>query len=301
MIYHIAALYRFITIAEPAALQALLREELAALHICGTLLIAPEGINGTLAGDAIAIATMLDILVGHTGLRKESVKFSTATLRPFTKLKIRLKREIITFNQPQVDAATQAGTYVTPEAWNALLAAPDITIIDTRNSYETALGSFAGALDPKIENFTDFADFVRNQLDPATHRKIAMFCTGGIRCEKASAFMRQEGFAEVYHLEGGILKYLETVPEPESQWQGDCYVFDKRVAVGHGLQPSPYEMCFCCGDPVTRQAKTSPDYELGVSCPACCSRTSMHDKARFRTRQQQLQTTALSSFRADNA
>jgi UPF0176 protein len=289
MSYHVAAFYRFVQILDPAALQTQLRAALAPWpSLCGSLLIAPEGINGTLAGQDDAIDRLLDILAESTGLSRADVKFSTAPSKPFSKLKLRLKREIITFKQPQADPTRLAGTYVTPQDWNALLADPDVTVLDTRNLYETAIGSFKGAQNPNIECFTEFADYVRTQLDPAREKKIAMFCTGGIRCEKASAFMRAEGFADVYHLQGGILKYLEEVPPAESQWQGACYVFDKRVAVGHGLSTGDYHMCFCCGYPLTATDTTHAHYEAGVSCAWCYAQSSAADKARFRTRQHQM-------------
>lgn len=287
--YNVAAFYRFTPIADPAALRLRLRQAFAPLiSLCGTLLIAPEGVNGTLAGQGNAINDMLDILAQETGLPRSDVKFSTAPEKPFNKLKLRLKREIITFNQPQADPARLAGTYVPPEEWNRLIVDPEVTLLDTRNHYETALGIFTGAQDPKIEHFTDFAHYVRTQLDPAKHKKIAMYCTGGIRCEKASAFMRAEGFAEVYHLQGGILKYLEEIPASESRWQGDCYVFDKRVAVGHGLTTGRYDMCFCCGYPLSAEDKTHAHYEAGVSCAWCYNQSSAADKERFRTRHRQM-------------
>ncbi len=288
MQYKVAALYQFTPIADCAALRDRLRDAFAPLDLCGTLLLAPEGINGTLAGSASAIGGMLAVLAAETGLPLAEVKFSTATEKPFNKLKLRLKREIITFNQPQADPNMRVGTYVRPQNWNALIDDPDVTVLDTRNLYETAIGTFKNALDPQIAQFTDFADYVRTHLDPAKHKKIAMFCTGGIRCEKASAFMLAEGFAEVYHLKGGILKYLEDVPPEQSRWQGACYVFDKRVAVEHGLKTGAYSMCFCCGYPLTAADQQHDQYEAGVSCAYCFSQSSDADKARFRTRQRQM-------------
>ena len=193
-------------------------------------MIAPEGINGTLAGAESAIDAMLDLLHGQFGLPRAEVKFSEAAGKPFHRLKIRLKREIITFRRPDADPSVQVGTYVAPQDWNALLADPDVLVVDTRNRYETRLGTFTGAQDPGLAQFSEFADYVRDTLDPARHPKVALFCTGGIRCEKASAFLLREGFAEVYHLKGGILKYLEEVPAEDSRWQGECYVFDQRMA-----------------------------------------------------------------------
>jgi UPF0176 protein len=288
MLYTVAAFYQFTPLADPAACRDLFRQAFEPLGICGTLLVAPEGINGTLAGSTAGIDTMLSILFNHTGLPHDAVKFSTAPSRPFTRLKIRLKREIITFNQPDADPSRLPGTYVAPKDWNRLIDDPDVTVLDTRNLYETAIGTFANAHDPRIDSFTDFAAYVRSNLDPAKHKKIAMYCTGGIRCEKASAFMRAEGFDEVYHLQGGILKYLEDVPVTESRWHGDCYVFDKRMAVGHGLMTGQYTMCFCCGYPVSPEGLTHDLYEAGVSCASCHPKTTDGDKARFRERQRQM-------------
>ncbi len=294
MTYHIAALYQFTPVADPAALRDALRPEFVALGICGTLLIAPEGINGTLAGGSqAALSTMLDCITRHTGLLQNTVKFSAAAEKPFNKLKLKLKREIITFNQPQADPNILAGQYVAPQDWNALISQPDVTVLDTRNLYETAIGTFKGALDPQLDTFTAFADFVRQRLDPARHKKIAMFCTGGIRCEKASAFMRAEGFEAVYHLQGGILKYLEEIPAEQSLWQGDCYVFDKRVAVGQGLKTGHYSMCFCCGYPLTAADRQHRHFEAGVSCAYCHDQSTVEDKARFRTRQRQSDQAAM--------
>lgn len=231
MTYTIAALYRFVTLPDPATL----REEFCAAfneqELCGTLLIATEGVNGTLAGSGEVIERLLTMLVEKVGLDRNEVKFSFAEERPFGRLKFKVKDEILAFRRAVVDP-TQAGEYVEPREWNALISDPDVLLLDTRNGYETEVGTFAGAVDPGIETFSEFATYVKENLDPAKHRKVAMFCTGGIRCEKASAFMLQEGFGEVYHLRGGILKYLEEVPKEESTWQGECFVFDRRRSVG---------------------------------------------------------------------
>lgn len=288
MTYTVAALYRFVPLEDRVTLRARLKGEFLQLGLCGTLLLAPEGINGTLAGEAPAIDKMLEILGEVAGLSRDEVKFSEAPEKPFNRLKIRLKREIITFNQPQADPTKLAGEYVEPRDWNNLVQDPDVTVLDTRNVYETAIGKFKTAHDPQIEKFTDFVDYVRQNLDPARHKKIAMYCTGGIRCEKASAFMRAEGFEEVYHLKGGILKYLEEVPAEQSAWEGECYVFDRRVAVGQGLSTGRYAMCFCCGYPLSEKERSHPDYEEGVSCAYCHALSSEGDKKRFRDRQRQM-------------
>ena len=218
MAYVIAAFYRFTPVGDAAVVRSDLKQTLARLDLCGTLLLAPEGINGTLAGSEGAIDALLDILACQFGLPREDVKFSEAADKPFHRLKIRLKQEIITFRQPNADPSVQAGRYVAASDWNALIADPEVLLLDTRNAYETRLGSFSNALDPGIGQFSEFPEYVRQHLDPAQTPKVAMFCTGGIRCEKASAFLLQEGFAEVYHLKGGILKYLEEVPAESSRW-----------------------------------------------------------------------------------
>jgi UPF0176 protein len=288
MSYTVAAFYRFTPLADAAACHTAYQRALAPLDLCGTLLVAPEGINGTIAGRPGAVEAMLSILHAQTGLLRAAVKFSSAPDKPFNRLKIRLKREIITFNQPAADPSLLPGTYVAPKDWNRLLDDPAVTVLDTRNLYETAIGSFARARDPQIARFTDFAAYVRSTLDPARHKQIAMYCTGGIRCEKAASFMRAEGFQAVYHLQGGILRYLEEMPASESRWQGDCYVFDKRMAVGHGLTTGRYAMCFCCGYPLSASDLRGPLYEAGVSCGYCHGQTSPADKARFRERQRQM-------------
>jgi UPF0176 protein len=290
MVYTIAAFYRFTPLPDIPALREQLRAAFAPLNLCGTLLLAPEGINGTLAGSTASIDAMLELLQGHAGLPREDVKFSKAAEKPFNRLKIRLKKEIITFNQPAADPSVLAGTYVDADGWNALLDDPDVVVLDTRNTYETMIGTFANAQVPPIDNFTAFADYVRGELSPTRHKKIAMYCTGGIRCEKASAFMRSEGYGEVYHLKGGILKYLETVAPTDSKWNGECYVFDRRVSVGHGLTPGSHSMCFSCGFPLNDSDKVHPLYEDGVSCAHCHTATDAKDKTRYRMRQRQIAT-----------
>jgi len=230
--FTIAAFYRFVALPDPAALREQLRDIFITTDLCGTLLIAPEGINGTLAGSPQTIERLLDVLSAQTGLTRAEVKFAEAEDRPFGRLKFHLRKEVIPFRKASVDP-NRPGTYVEPRNWNALIADPEVLVLDTRNRYETELGTFTGAVDPGIETFSDFATWVREHLDPAKTPKVAMYCTGGIRCEKASAFMLQEGFAEVHHLRGGILKYLEETPAQESKWQGSCFVFDRRTSVDH--------------------------------------------------------------------
>ena len=235
----VAALYQFLPLPDFRALREPLRELCASLGIKGTLLLAPEGINGTVAGapesvDAL-IAKLRDGELFGDRLDNLELKFSSAQAEPFKRLKVRLKKEIVTIGDRAVDPTATAGTYVDAKDWNALIASPDLTVIDTRNAFEVALGTFRGALDPKLKRFGEFPDFAARALDPSKHKKIAMFCTGGIRCEKASAYLLAQGFAEVFHLKGGILKYLEEIPESESRWRGECFVFDERVALSHGL------------------------------------------------------------------
>jgi UPF0176 protein len=230
--YTVAAFYRFFALADPSALREDLRAAFVETDLLGTTLFAPEGINGTMAASAETIDRFLAFLAERTGLTRDEVKFSTSQTPPFRRLKFKRKREIITFRNTAVDP-TRPGQYVDPSEWNALIADPEVLLLDTRNTYETEIGTFAGAATPPLATFSDFATYVREHLDPAQHTKVAMFCTGGIRCEKASAYMLQQGFPQVFHLKGGILKYLEEVPVETSKWEGDCYIFDERVSVDH--------------------------------------------------------------------
>ena len=236
MNWKVAALYRFVPLADLPALQADIRDVCAANGVFGTLLLAPEGINGTIAAAPDALDTVISMLDRLCGVRAGELKYSSASEQPFKRLKVRLKKEIITMRAPEADPTKIVGEYVTAEDWNTLITDPEVVLLDTRNDYEVACGTFAGAVNPDIQTFTGFKNFVQDNLDPAKHRKIAMFCTGGIRCEKASSYMRAHGFENVYHLKGGILQYLETIPADQSQWQGTCFVFDDRMALGHGLE-----------------------------------------------------------------
>lgn len=288
MTYKVAALYRFVSVTDLDAHQAALKDIGDTYNICGTLLIAPEGINGTIGSDDGGVDVALAYLDKHFGVYQGEVKFSTAQEKPFQRYKVRIKKEIVTLRQPQADPSKIVGTYVAPEDWNNLIADPDVLLIDTRNDYETKIGIFEGAIDPDIKVFTEFVDYVRENLDPQKHKKIAMFCTGGIRCEKASSFMMAEGFEEVYHLKGGILKYLETIPADESKWKGDCFVFDRRVGIGHGLNESGHHICFACRIPLTEEDKAHPQFEMGVSCPHCFDKHSEAVRAGKRMRHQQM-------------
>lgn len=271
MNWTVAALYRFTPLADLPGLRARTLAACAKNGICGTLLLAPEGINGTIAGPEDGLLQTLDFLDAVFGIRQGELKLSAASDKPFHRLKVRLKKEIVTLRAPEADPARRTGTYVAPEDWNALIADPDTLVIDTRNAYETRIGMFRGAIDPQTDSFTDFKTFAAAKLDPARHRKIAMYCTGGIRCEKASSYLLAHGFDTVYHLKGGILKYLETVPAEDSLWDGRCFVFDRRVALGHGLEEGEEETCYGCREPLTAADRAAPLYEPGVSCPACAA------------------------------
>jgi UPF0176 protein len=285
----VVALYRFTAFPDPAALRGPLAEACCKLGVKGTLLLAPEGINGTIAGTDVAIDGALSAIRALPGCAELEHKESRAATMPFHRMKVRLKQEIVTMGEPQVDPVGQVGAYVAPEEWNALIADPEVVLIDTRNAYEVAVGTFEGAIDPKTDSFRDFPRWFRDHRDEllAGKRKVAMFCTGGIRCEKATALLRAEGVDEVYHLKGGILKYLETVPETDSSWNGECFVFDQRVAVGHGLAPGSHALCHACRMPASVADQASPLYEEGVSCPACYHQRSDEDRARYAERHRQ--------------
>lgn len=240
MAYDVVAFYRFVVLDNLETLQTQIKAFCAEHNLCGITLLAPEGVNGTMAGSAEGIKALIALYDDLFGISQGEVKYSTASIQPFKKARIRLKKEIITMKAPEANPNELVGTYVEPKDWNALLADPDVVLLDTRNHYETALGTFENAIDPKVQHFTQFPEFVQRKLDPAKNQKIAMFCTGGIRCEKASAYMLAHGYKEVYHLKGGILKYLEEVPAEQSKWQGACYVFDRRQALGHGLEEERY-------------------------------------------------------------
>lgn len=287
----VAALYRFARFDDCASMRAPL-EQLCIDHgVRGTLLLAPEGINGTIAGPSEAIDAVLGHIRALPDCANVDVKLSTASTMPFHRTKVRLKREIVTMGQPDIDPRASVGTYVSPQDWNALIADPDTIVIDTRNDYEVAAGTFERAIDPKTASFREFPDWFRQErarlLGEGKPPKVAMFCTGGIRCEKSTAFLKQEGIDEVYHLKGGILKYLETVPEEESLWRGECFVFDQRVTVGHGLVEGTHSLCFSCRRPVSVEDQRSPLYEVGVSCAACHGERTDEQRASARERHRQ--------------
>ncbi len=283
----VAALYRFARFDDPAALRAPLLATCEAYGIKGTLLLAREGINGTIAGSAEAIEVVLAHIRALPDCADIEVKYSTADAMPFHRMKVRLKREIVTMGQPDIDPL-DVGHYVAPADWNALIDSPDTVVIDTRNAYEVKVGSFAGAIDPDTSSFSEFPEWFRANRDALTDKKVAMFCTGGIRCEKATAFLKAEGMTDVFHLKGGILKYLEEVPPADSRWQGECFVFDERVAVGHGLTPGSHDLCRACRMPVNPEDRQSPLYEEGVSCPACHATRNEEQRAGYAERHRQV-------------
>ncbi|MCY4044928.1 MAG: rhodanese-related sulfurtransferase [Cellvibrionales bacterium] len=289
MKFVVAALYKFVTLEDYQAKREPLLETCRALNIKGTLLLAYEGINGTVAGSRESIDALLDYLKSDARLADLEHKESFFDEAPFYRIKVKCKKEIVTMGVDGIDPNKEKGQYVKPKDWNALVNDPEVIVIDTRNDYEVELGTFKGAVDPKTESFGEFPDYVKANMNPEKTPKVAMYCTGGIRCEKSTAFMLKQGFKEVYHLEGGILKYLEEVPEEESTWEGDCYVFDNRVAVNHKLEQGEYDLCHGCRYPISAAHKASPLYEEGVKCPRCHDKLTDSQLERFRERQKQVQ------------
>jgi UPF0176 protein len=285
----VAALYKFVALDDFHQLREPLLDRCIAAGTRGTLLLAHEGINGTIAGSREALDEVLAYLRSDPRLADLEHKESLDDHMPFYRMKVKVKKEIVTMGVPDIDPNQRVGTYVRPQDWNELINDPEVLLIDTRNDYECGIGTFRGALDPRTTTFREFPAYVRATLDPRRHKKVAMFCTGGIRCEKASAFMLKEGFEEVYHLQGGILKYLEEVPEQDSTWEGECFVFDNRVAVNHRLEKGQYDQCFGCRHPITEQDKLSDKYQQGVCCPHCFDTLSEEQKARFMERQKQVE------------
>jgi UPF0176 protein len=275
----VAALYKFVSLPDYKELQPLLIELGKKHNICGTLLLAKEGINGTVAGSREAIDALCAFFEKDSRFHDLEYKESTSSKQPFHRLKVRLKKEIVTLGIPEVDPTQKVGTYLNPKEWNALLQDPDVVLLDTRNDYEYRIGTFRGALNPNTKSFREFPTYVQQNLDPSKNKKIAMFCTGGIRCEKASSYMLLKGFEEVYHLKGGILKYLEEMQPETSQWEGECFVFDHRTAIAHGLEEGIHETCFGCRQPISPDDKTSPLYKEGVHCPPLLCNTNARAKA----------------------
>ena len=284
----VAALYHFTRFEDPAPLKGPLARIACANGVRGTLLLAPEGINGTIAGTRDGIDAVLAHIRALPGCEGLDWKESPAEVMPFGKMKVRLKREIVTMGQPDVDPRAAVGHYVEPADWNALISAPDVAVIDTRNDYEVGIGTFAGAVDPGTRSFRDFPAWWQANRDRFAGKRVAMFCTGGIRCEKSTNYLLSQGVEDVFHLKGGILKYLEEVPQQDSLWQGDCFVFDGRVSLTHGLQPGRHGLCHACRRPLAPEDRERPEYEEGVSCHRCLSEYDDADRARFRERQRQV-------------
>ncbi|RWN21203.1 MAG: rhodanese-related sulfurtransferase [Mesorhizobium sp.] len=287
--FRVAALYRFARLDAFEELRAPLAAFCCGRGIKGTLLLAHEGINGTVAGSETAIAELILYLEAIEGLAGLEVKYSAAADMPFHRMKVRLKREIVTMGVDDIDPSKSAGTYVAPADWNALISQPDTVIIDTRNAYEVSIGTFRGAIDPATASFREFPAWVEAHRAELEGRKVAMFCTGGIRCEKATAYVKSLGLEDVFHLKGGILKYLEEVPAEQSLWQGECFVFDERVSVSHGLAEGEAELCRACRHPLTPGDLTSAKFAAGISCPHCFDARSDEDRQRYAERQRQVE------------
>ena len=287
----VAALYHFTHFDDTAFVLGPLLAACEEAGIKGTILLASEGINGTIAGGENAIASVLDFIRVIPGCGDLEVKFSHADEMPFNRMKVRLKREIVTMGEPDIDPRYSVGNYVDPQDWNALISDPDTVVIDTRNDYEVAVGTFEGAANPETKSFRDFPSWFRDNREELLEgkKKVAMFCTGGIRCEKSTSFLRKEGVEDVFHLKGGILKYLENVPEEESKWQGECFVFDQRVSVKHVLELGSYGQCFACRMPLTETEMATEDYTPGISCPHCIDDRDAAQRARYAERQRQQQ------------
>ena len=288
----VCALYKFVDLPQFEALRQPLLDAMEVHNIRGTLLLAKEGINGTVAGTQADIDSLRTWLNAQSGLDNIVCKFSYHDDMPFNRCKVKLKKEIVTMGIEGIDPRRVVGTYVQPKDWNALIADPEVIVVDTRNDYEFEIGTFKRALNPHTESFREFPTYVKEHLDPSKHKKVAMFCTGGIRCEKSTAYLKEQGFDEVYHLQGGILKYLEEVPEADSLWQGECFVFDERVAVNHQLEKGQYDQCHACRYPITEADKISPKYQYQVSCPHCFDALDETKKARLLERGKQVRLAA---------
>jgi UPF0176 protein len=286
--YAVSAFYKFVDLEDLPDLKTLLEKEGNRLGILGTILLAQEGINGTIAGLPGKLAAFMAFIRAQEAFSDLEDKRSDSKGPPFYRFKVRLKKEIVTIGVPGADPRKTVGEYVDPKDWNDLIADPDTVLIDTRNDYEVEMGKFHGAIDPKTPSFRDFPKWAEENLTKKPGQKIAMYCTGGIRCEKATSLIKQMGYEKVYHLKGGILKYLETVPPEQSAWEGSCFVFDQRVGLEHGLQASDYTLCHGCRYPLSEEDRKSPLYEPGVMCPHCADTLSEEKVARLRERQKQV-------------
>lgn len=285
----VAALYKFVPLPDYQELQGKILKVCLDNKIYGTLLLAAEGINGTVSGPRAGIDALLTYLKEDPRFADLKHKEALNEEQSFYRMKVRLKKEIVTLGAPGTDPLEMVGSYVKPENWNDLINDPDTLLIDTRNDYEVEVGTFKGAINPKTKTFRDFKNYVADNLDKDKHKKVAMFCTGGIRCEKSTSYLLKEGFEEVYHLDGGILQYLEDVPKEESTWEGECFVFDQRVTVNHDLEKGSYDQCYACRIPITEDEKQSPQYQKGISCPHCYDDLSDAQKSRFQERQHQIE------------
>lgn len=285
----VVALYKFVRLPDFETLRTPLRELMLDHDVRGTLLLAAEGLNGTIAGSRKGVEAVLTWLKADPRIKSLEVKESYTDENPFYRTKVKLKKEIVTMGVEDIDPNHIVGTYVKPQDWNDLISDPEVLVVDTRNNYEVKIGTFKNALNPETGSFREFPQFVKENFDPERHKKVAMFCTGGIRCEKSTAFMKQQGFNEVYHLEGGILKYLEEVPQGESLWEGECFVFDNRVTVNHQLERGSFDQCHACRMPITQQDKASEQYERGISCPHCYATQDPEQRRRYAERERQVQ------------
>tara|TARA_R110001583_G_scaffold51161_8_gene159761 strand:+ start:12382 stop:13365 length:984 start_codon:yes stop_codon:yes gene_type:complete len=284
----VCALYRFVALENHQEIQKPLLDIMNSNDVRGTLLLASEGINGTVAGSREGIDNVIHWLKSDPRLQNLTTKESYDVENPFYRTKVKLKKEIVTMGVEGIDPNRTVGSYVKPKDWNALISDPEVLLVDTRNDYEISIGTFENAIDPKTTNFREFPAYVKENLDPAKHKKVAMFCTGGIRCEKSTAYLKEQGFDEVYHLEGGVLKYLEEVPEEETMWKGECFVFDNRVSVNHQLEKGQYDQCHGCRLPITEEDKKSEKYMEGISCHQCFDSITEAQKARFAQRELQM-------------
>ena len=285
----VSALYKFATLDDFKDLRKPLLQLMQAHQVKGTLLLAKEGINGTIAGDREGIDAVMAWLRTDARLADIESKESYEQEMPFYRTKVKLKKEIVTMGVACIDPKKIVGTYVKPQDWNALISDPEVLLIDTRNDYEVQIGGFKNAINPATDAFREFPEYVKQHLDPQKHKKVAMYCTGGIRCEKSTAYLKEQGFDNVYHLQGGVLKYLEEVPVEQSLWQGECFVFDNRVAVNHALEKGQYDQCYACRYPITEAEKASEFYQKGVSCPHCYDKLSVQQRQRFAEREKQVQ------------
>ncbi len=285
----VCALYKFVTLENYEELRQPLHDVMEKNQVRGTLLLASEGINGTIAGSRHAIDTVIDWLKMDARLNDIDCKESLTDNPPFNRTRVKLKKEIVTMGVEGIDPKRIVGTYVNPNEWNALINNPDVLLVDTRNDYEFQVGTFKNAINPNTQSFREFPEYVKNNLNPQQHKKVAMFCTGGIRCEKSTAFLKEQGFDEVYHLKGGILKYLEEVPASDTLWEGECFVFDERVTVNLALEKGSYDQCNACRMPITEDDKASDKYLQGVSCSHCFDKNTLEQKARFTEREKQME------------